>query len=328
MPKIFPIVVKKTTTTVVSSGSSTVTYEEAATVDDALNFRVSNPEDATVDDSFSLRTALAEDATVDDALRLTTASSHAEDATVDDTLSLVARLAEDATVDDAFALRSSLAEDASVADDLRARFSLTEDATVNDLVRLVVAGLFVSRTATPDADFQTDAWTDQAATGTNNGNSNLIVKGKSTLANDERRGFLLYDLRSFTSWTAAGTGLQLTVSASNAGVLTAETVTWTASVFAAASRPFTESALTWTNQPATGTNSATGTFSVPAGGAVNTYTITVPPATVNAALGGWLMVAFTCATAATPNSVTIRSRESTPDTTKPTTALNHIQRGT
>jgi hypothetical protein len=260
----------------------------------------------------------------------TATGTWAEDGRAHDALGpLLISNAENATAHDALAFQLvANPENATVDDALRATVIATyaEDAQVNDLMKLQLLNVDVARSATPDTDPVADGWTDQAATGVVHGNESLIVKGKSTVGTDERLAHLLIDLSQYTSWTAGGTGLTLTIKASNAGAVLAETITWSAQDTAA--RSFTESTLTWTNQPATAATRGTGTFSVPAGGAVGTYALTITPANLTACLGRWLLITFSAASTALPNTVTVLSRDNATAGNRPTYTADYLQRGT
>lgn len=255
----------------------------------------------------------SEDATAEDILKVATV--HSEDATVDDSLtSVLVTNPEAATADDLFAVPLVFP-------------AFSEDATANDVAKVVLLSVDVARSGTPDSDLMFDAYIDQlaAVAGNNFGNADLKVKGKATVTNDEQRGLLALKLTDFTSWTANNTGLTFSVKAATSSILVATTVTWTATRSAA--QPFTESTVTWNAPPPAGTAVTSGTFSV-ATGAAQAFTFTITAAQLGACLGQWLLVTFTCASAALPDTVTVTSRDNATASNRPTFAIDNIQRGT
>lgn len=158
-----------------------------------------------------------------------------------------------------------------------------------------------------------DSWTDQASTGTNHGSeTTMIVKGKSTLANDERRAYLKLRIDKFVGFTRRSdkvTGLHLRCA--NGG-LTAVNVT--AEFRTGSTDPFTESTINWSNQPsAYGTSRASLTTSIPTGAAAlqDWFLSDADETAVFGSGDTWLLIILTAPSAAVPPSVTIDTRDGT-----------------
>jgi hypothetical protein len=252
-----------------------------------------------------------------------------EDANCDDALgSVFFANPENATADDILALvLFTNPENAQIADARQVPLmapKFSEDATVNDLTKVRLVTVDVSRTGTPDSDPMFDAYGDQALGTTNFGNANLQVKKNAPAASTEKRAWLAIDLTNYTPWTAGGTGLSLTFTASTTLLALTQNMTWAASRSAA--KPFVESTVTFNAPPTAGTAVDTGTVAVSATPTV--FTITVTAANLGAALGQWLMFTFTVtdATDLGIDTVTITSRDQA--SARPTYTLDFMQRGT
>jgi hypothetical protein len=192
-----------------------------------------------------------------------------------------------------------------------------------DTIKTTDAGLaqlatwIVGRSGSPDADKWGDGWTDQASTGTNHGNESLLVKGKSTALNDERRAFIAIDLTHIagSSRVAGATGdvnTFLTFIASTSSPLTATAVDPYYSTHA--SRPFTESTLNWSNQPAGGT--LISRFNVQPG-AAQSFNLTLSKTIIDDAIGKWLLIQFHGVSSVAPDTVTILSRDNATASNRP-----------
>lgn len=169
---------------------------------------------------------------------------------------------------------------------------------------------------------QGDNWTDQASTGTNHGtDTTIICKGKSTLASDERRAYMKWNLTGLVNFEAD------TAQASPRGRVTFRN-TMSGSVVAVdllsnlqsnATDPFTETSQNWSNQ-ADFTSRQTFTTNVP-----NTtpafFDLDMSDATVNAIVSQWVQLKFANATAALPPTHTIDSREAGTTANRPVMLL-------
>lgn len=158
-----------------------------------------------------------------------------------------------------------------------------------------------------------DSWTDQASTGTNHGSeTTMIVKGKSTIANDERRAYLKLRIDKFVGFTSRSdkvSGLHLRCQ--NTGLAA---VNVTAEFRTGATDPFTESTINWSNQPsAYGTSRASVVSSIPTGAAAlrDWFLSDAQEAAVFGSGDTWLLVILTAPSAAVPPSVTIDTKEGT-----------------
>lgn len=185
----------------------------------------------------------------------------------------------------------------------------------NDAMNHVtVANWTCGRSATPDTDPCGDGWIDQASTGTNHGNENpLLAKGKSTLANDERKAVIKFNLT-----TARLSGLLAYVGGShffrlqvtNTSVLLAVDVTLTLRRDDA--NPFTESTLTWNTPTAGGPvgdaliKSQVTNFGA---GVSGPAFLQLTDAQLDDLLGDWGILTVTTPTAAAPITVEVVSRE-------------------
>lgn len=264
-------------------------------------------EDVSADDSFaSGLVASPEPAQVDDALSL-----------------LIAQQLEDVTLDDAWVHFGAPV--------------YSDDAQVNDKVVMTMLDVDVSRTGTPDNDLMFDAYTNQTAAtaGTNFGNADLLVRGPASIGNaNERKAYLAID---FTGMTGFGQNNQLngftsafglTIQFSNSNGLVAATLN--VNFRAVASKPFTESTITWNNSTAlatTGTSVASTTRSVPAGGGFSASTFFLTASNMSNIWGNWMLVVFSMAGAAIPDTVTIRSRDNATASNRPKFSWS-AQRGT
>lgn len=256
-----------------------------------------------------------------------------EDATTDDVLaSELAASPEDITADDIFRLlyvsnpENATADDAGLIPLMAPLFA--EDATANDLTKCVISTVDVSRSGTPDSDKMFDGYANQlaATAGTNFGNANLQVKGVSTApGSDAQNAYIAVDLTDLANFTAGNTGFTLTYQASQNALLAATTDTLVWTITRSATKPFTESTMTWNTKPAAGTAVSNGTNTVAGANTVGTFTATASAAQLGAALGQWLLITFTAATAALPNTFTIISRDQAAQ--RPTWTLNYVQRG-
>lgn len=204
----------------------------------------------------------------------------------------------------------------TVLADARARSSVARLPLVSTLIpesrQRSSLGLFTvtetapARSGSPDADRWGDGWTSAAVgqTGVNHGADAALVFQNA--ATGDQRAFMAVDLTRFTGLTATGSH-SLTVSMANASVLTA--VTATLSFGAGASRPFTESTLVQTNQPAT-PSLFTLTQSLPASTAAGaSYVLSLSDSQMNQLLGKWALIVFT-SPAATVAAVSVAARES------------------
>lgn len=254
-----------------------------------------------------------------------------EDGVVDDALAseLVAS-PEDVTADDIFRLLYVTNPENATADDA-ALFPLilphyAEDATGNDLAKIRFVTVDVSRSGTPDTDPMFDAYGDQLAANaaTNFGNANLAVKKTAPAGSNAKTGWLAIDLTNYSGYTAGGTGLTLSFTASTTLLALTQTLAWAAARTAA--KPFTESTVTWNAPPTAGTAVTSGTVAVSA--TPTLFTITVTAAQLGAALGQWLTFTFSVTDAADlgVDTVTITSRDQA--SARPTFTIDYIQRGT
>lgn len=187
------------------------------------------------------------------------------------------------------------------------------------LTSVLIANWTCGRSGTPDTDPTGDAWIDQASAGTNHGNETpLIAKGKSTLANDERRACLFFDFTRYSGLTAKPGGTHtVTLRCTNTSVLLAVDLT-VALARRAATRPFTESTITWTIGDGTATAIKNVVQNIAANSTVDVV-CTLTDAELDLVLtDGWLRLRCTTPTAAAPISVNIASRESATVADRPT----------
>lgn len=170
--------------------------------------------------------------------------------------------------------------------------------TAAETRRLADVGLFGpftyrtrARSGTPDTDEWGDAWTDGllANQGVNHGNADPLAIANLTSAT-ETRGFVEFNFTRFTGLFGSGSAHTFNFRASTATNLASNSLTL--NFGAQASRWFTESTITWSNQPATPTL-FTKSVTVVGDAAYPTYSVTLSDAELNLLLGKWGLIVFT-----------------------------------
>lgn len=298
--------------------------DEGVEVNDVPAVATSLADDVQVDDAYAATASLVEGVEVGDGWSSTLTGSWAEDAVVGDDLTTWANLAEDVTVADDPRAGTALTEEWTAADDLAVKALLTEDANVNDLTMVLLYLVSGDRSGTPDADPMCDGWIDQAAPTVNHGaEATMLVRGKSTLANDERRVGIEVDLTWAGDWTFIETGFQLGILVSHTTIGLTANLDWVA--FTATTRPFVESTWNWNTALPALTQIANGAIVVPAG-AATAQGLTIAPAQAATLPGKWLFIRFTAVTATAPPTFTINTRENA--ASPPRWNATRIQRGT
>lgn len=176
----------------------------------------------------------------------------------------------------------------------------TENRT--DLGNVVMKLTAISRSASPDSDSWGDAWTDSTVgqTGTNNGNSTPLQFGNVTVGT--KLAYIQIDLTKFKNLTATGAAHTLVFQVVNNDVTS---TAFQVAMQGQAGKPFTESTLTQSNQPAT--PSAITRAPTAAVGA-NTITVTLTNAEMQQLLGNWVLIVLGKSFAGT-NAWTMPSRE-------------------
>lgn len=150
----------------------------------------------------------------------------------------------------------------------------------------------VTRSGTPDTDSWGDGWTDAllANQGVNHGNETPLKVAQVT-AITEQRAYMEFDCTRFTGWTATGGTFVFSDSQDSPAL----TVVLTVSFGAQAGRPFTESTLAQSNQPAVPTG-FTRTFTLAANtgtaGTADRQTITLTAGEAQSLIGKWGLVTF------------------------------------
>jgi hypothetical protein len=174
----------------------------------------------------------------------------------------------------------------------------------------------VNRTGTPNTDVLTDAWVDATAInqGVNHGNeSPLPISDEAVVQVVTRRAYFRYDLTKFTPFTApAGSSMVFRIwgdTTTAAGLQTVE-----ARFSNSAATPFTESTLTWTNQPAVGSNPVTKSLGQllrvsPLVVEYREYVFTLTAAEYSPYLGQFLMIMMSTATVVAVGVLNLASRE-------------------
>lgn len=185
------------------------------------------------------------------------------------------------------------------------------DLTYDDaFVRAALGTLRYGRSGTPDADPGGDAWVDKANQATNHGNEALLIAGE--VVNTERRGLMEFDFTRFTGLTATGGVHSFTLRAAHDVPLGSNDLRVRMSTLA--SRPFTESTVTWDTPVADGGGPAEGTLRVNttiavANGAAALYTINLTDANINGFLGSWVYVRLLSEAALAATTFTVNSRD-------------------
>jgi hypothetical protein len=215
------------------------------------------------------------------------------------------------TLDDNLGVTTKLFDTFGVTENLIPKPKLFLPDTVgitDDFPKAQFRNWTCSRSASPDTDPGCDAWVDQANAGTNHGNeSPLLVSGKSTLADDERRALLEFDFTRYANMTAFVGGIhQLTLRVVNTDIVLPVDLTVQLSRLAA--RPFTESTVTWNNQPAAGTVIKSEVFTL-AANSTSSIVMTLTDAQMDDLLGDWGYVRLTSPSVVTPITIDVMSRE-------------------
>lgn len=175
-----------------------------------------------------------------------------------------------------------------------------------------VTELIVARSGGPDADIAGDAWTDGIPlnNGVNHGNESPLPTSGNLLSATSQFPWFEWNLTTpkfvgLAHRAAIGTA-QFSFFASQ-GLAVAQTLNVV--LWASATKPFTESTLTFTNQPAVpGSGTVTRVFSVLVGAANGRYDINLTAAEFAPFIGNWMVIRMdSAAVAATP--INIVSRE-------------------
>lgn len=180
--------------------------------------------------------------------------------------------------------------------------------TASDQAQRPETGLFtvdikaVAQSGTPDSDMWGDSWTDAtvANQGANHGSDTTLKVSQGT-AQTENRAFIKADLRKFSGLSASSGGHYLKLRITNGGVA-AQNVN--VALQGQAGNPFTESTITWNNQPATPT-AITKSLSAAVGTA--SYQVPLTDAEMNQLLGNWALIVITAPS--TVVQITVQSRE-------------------
>ncbi len=163
----------------------------------------------------------------------------------------------------------------------------------------------VSRSGTPDSDDWGDAWTDATVgnTGTNHGNADPLSIDGTALTT--KVAWAEINLTRFTGLTATGGSHTLTFRATNTGVgnITGMKV----NMAGQAGRPFTESTITQSNQPAIPSAIVINIPTITSGTTNALQTATLSDSQMNQLLGKWVVIAINNAN--TLETATIHSRE-------------------
>lgn len=231
-----------------------------------------------------------------------------EDATVNDTAGIIWANLESAEVADAIGLFSpQLPEEVQVNDPWRLtnRARLTEDANADDFSRTRLATLTYARSATPDADGSGDSAVRQDQSAVNFG-ADTTMTAKTAGVSDERRGLLFFDFTRFADLTATGGTHSFRLTVSHGTIATSNSLRVRFSTLTA--KPFTESTVTWANQPAEGTLVLSTT--ILATTTVLPYNVALTDAHINSFLGKWVYVRLLSEAALATTIFTISSRES------------------
>lgn len=290
--KLFPVTVKRTTAQ--ASGDGDIVWAETLHATDKPKDTVAFPDTAHASDRFGTHTLGP-----GDTLHATDArasSMPSGQMTSADTVNVTDREIDNLTVFEVLHGTDRFGTDTlKHADTLRATDKLgTDTVTHSDTAKLKpdklslvrITNANVGRSGSPDADVAGDAWIDKANTGTNHGNEDLSVNGE--VLNTEKRGLLEFDFTKFGNLTRlAGGTHRFVFRASHSAAVGSNDLR--VRLTTQASRPFTESTVTWTGEPAEGANLKSVAVAVTAGAAAD-YTITISDAEMANFLGNWVYV--------------------------------------
>lgn len=166
----------------------------------------------------------------------------------------------------------------------------TDQVNAQDALRVALLNSEWGRSGTPDTDQAGDAWVFQNEGANNFGNEDLQVQSTDAVGNQRKRAFVAIDL----TWAAnfvgqSGTPFMFRFLVSHNLIGAAADMLYAVTRHAA--RPFTESTVTWDNQPSAGTAVTNGNISIP-DGAASTQVITLTKVQLDPCLGQWLLITF------------------------------------
>lgn len=223
---------------------------------------------------------------------------------------LLLRQSDDFTLDDLMHVKIvGLQDTFAAADQLAPTVSAPYVDTfgVADSVVATIDGAAFPRSATPDADFQVDAYTDQTNPAANFGNTGDLLIQPPVAGANQKRAYLLYDLRAFAGWTAVASAV-LTLHLQH-NQATAQSIS--AGIYHSAAAPFVESTATWNAPPTLGTLAASvlppGT-PIAAGASYSSVPFIIGNLALTACLGRYMLVYFT-RTALEAGNFQLASRE-------------------
>lgn len=253
-----------------------------------------------------------------------------EDVQINDSLSLGTILTDEIEVNDQLVLGTILTDELQVNDSLIHTIDTlySEGNNVNDLFTASILNVNVPRTGTPDTDKMFDAYVDQALPTTNFGNADLKIKKSTAVGNNEKKAILTIDLTELGDFTAgnngAGFGFNINYWHNTTNVALAQA--YTVQVYAASTKPFTESTVTWDNGATVGSLIRSFGFLAPVGApALRSALLSVSE--TQQAIGKWLTYVFIVDAIADTGieTVTITSRDAAAN--RPTFDL-YLKRGT
>lgn len=176
------------------------------------------------------------------------------------------------------------------------------------LSRATFNPVIYGRSGTPDTDPGGDSDVKQNDAATNFGANSVMNANQNTAPlNNEKRALLEFDFTRFSGMSVFPGGThQFTFMADHDAASGNNNLRVRFSTLA--SRPFTESTVTWNNQPAEGTLRVNTTVAV-AEGAAAIYTITLTDQNITDFLGNWVYVRMLSEAALTATFHHVRSRE-------------------
>lgn len=155
----------------------------------------------------------------------------------------------------------------------------------------------------PDADTYLDRDNPTTAFGSS---TTLLAKLNTAIVNDDKNTYIAWDFTKFAGSASVSQDASLTFYASE-NAIGASSLSY--QIYTHTSAPFVEATATWDNteQPP-GTLQSSGTESID-GATLAAYTITIPAADLDAAIGNWFYVRFTGNASSALVTFTIGSKE-------------------
>lgn len=285
MAKIYPVI--RRTTEVVQSGDRDITFEDAIDVDDAIDAgTVTLPETADLSDAIDVGPATAyDDLDLSDTQIVTGIDATSQDAVAfaESTVPVsLDRFPSDLAVDAVLPPLTVIPDDTVDLGDVMATDIATSVTDDLDLDESSLLADFIDMRPTQDS------WTDEGnPTDNHETATDLFIQQGVIGVQDGQRAFIAWDLTGLTGWEGVPGDDAVTVTVIMDPPLVNVAATLTTRSLIQASQPWTESGITWNNQPTHPTVEDETLLNLIAAGFAHTFTLT---STVDDVLGNWVSV--------------------------------------